>query len=120
MSKDIDTSSESGQVNHTSQKHSGLGDNVSGDKYVLQAISPTELQTTIRKILTSLRYRQSIQAKEQLDTLNTTSNLNADATGILDIIKILVDITDDKIAPDAYQRTSTYISTTTYQLCRDI
>ncbi len=120
MSKDKNNSNENEKPNLIFQNHSGPGDNISGDKYVLQAISPTELQTTIRKILTSLRYRQPIRAKEQLDILEATSNLDYDTIGILEVIKILIDIANDKVPPDAYLCVSTYLKTTTNKLCSDI
>lgn len=120
MGKDANTSSESDRPVLVSQHHSGSGDNVLGDKIVLQAISPAEIKTSIRDILTSLRHRQPAQAKEKLETLKLTSNFNADAMGLLDIITILIDLADGNVQSDTYQRLNTYIGTATDDLCADI
>ncbi len=117
VSSSPDESSKSGAP---SQHHSGAGDNVLGDKVILQAISPAEIQHTIRRILTSLRHRQPTQAKEQLETLKTTTNLNADTEGILDILSILIQVANDNPPSDAYLLLGNYLKTTSDGLCIDI
>lgn len=96
------------------------GDNVLGIKNVIQAISPTEIQVAIKNILTNLRHRQPLIAKEQLDTLKATSNLNTDSIGLLEIITILIDIANENIKPDASQYLRSYIGTAKNELCIDI
>ena len=104
----------------TSQTHRGPGDNVAGDKYVLQAISPVELHTPIQNILTSLRHRVPLQAREQLGTLKLTANLNADAIAALKIAALLLELADDASPAGAYQELASCLKATGDELCKDL
>ncbi len=102
------------------QNHSGTGDNVSRDKITNQAISPSEIQNSIRKILASLRHRQFAQAKNQLDTLEVASSLDAETIGILQIISILIQLAEGEGPADGAGLLRTYLSTKHDELCTDI
>lgn len=120
MSNDSAPPAEGNKFDGLSQYHKGTGDNVSGDKKIYQAISPEEIHHPIRKVLTNLRHRQSAQAIEQLETLTSTSNLNSDSKGILDVISIRIDLNNNTIPSSAYQELSTYIGSEPDKLCTDI
>ncbi|WP_156792330.1 GapS6b family protein [Desulfotalea psychrophila] len=102
-----------------SQYHYGQGDNVR-DKIINRAISPKALLTPIHSVLTSLRHRQLEQAKEKLTTINSTSSLDTDTIALLNIIQLLVKLTEDNPPADSYQLLNSYLATDPDQFCRDI
>ncbi len=120
MNNGNDTPNEGSKAEYNTQYHSGDGDNIVGNKVINQAISPKALQEPIQRTLTNLRYRQSGQAKDQLNTLKATSNLDADAIGILNIIQLLTELAEDNPPADGYQQLNSYLTATDDQLCRDI
>jgi len=102
------------------QNHSGSGDNVSGDKISLQAISPSEIQNSLRKILTNLRHKQFTQAKNQFEALEATSNLNAEALSILQIISILIKLAEGEVTDDGAGILRSYFKIKHDEFCTDI
>lgn len=114
------TPTEDGETRSINQHHEGIGDNVSGNKIVNQGITPKALLKPIQDTLTKLRHRKLNKAKEHLSALATASNLDADAVGILNITKLLVDLAEDNLPSDGYQQASTYLSTTDDPFFRDI
>lgn len=120
MSIDSSESNENQKHGSNFQNHSGIGDNISGNKIISQAISPTEIQNAIRKILESLRHKQPTRAREQFDTLNATSNLNADSTSILEIISILIQLAEGKTPTNADGLLRSYSKTKHDDFCTDI
>lgn len=120
MSNDSYSQNESSKSGASFQIHSGHGDNVSGDKIISQAISPTEIQDIIRRILTSLRHRKPWQAKEQLETLKIASSLDADTKGILDVISILIQLAEGSSPSNGDLLLRAYLVTKPDALCTDI
>lgn len=102
------------------QNHSGNGDNVHGDKILLQAISPAKITDILKRILTSLRHRQPKQAKEQLETLKAASTLDADTKGILDVISILIQLAEGNSPSTGDHQLRAYLVTKPDDLCIDI
>lgn len=111
----------SDEVTQISQRHEGSGDNVAGNKYVSQAITPEELRKPIEIILTHLRHKQIAQSKEQLLSLKQTSNLNASAIDLLETVTVLIDFAEEtNIAADISQKLNTVSRQTTASFCIDI
>lgn len=107
-------------ITYQNQLHEGTGDNVLGDKILNAAIRPKALQSSIKLILSSLRHRKSKLAKEQLSTLKTTSELDEDAINTLNLIELLVNLSEDTQPRDSYSKINGYIKSNNIELYTDI
>ena len=104
--------------------HNGIGDNVAGDKTVInQSISTSQLHTPIRDVLSLLRHRCPSLATEKLGTLSSTASLNDEARNMLDVLRILiriVDLGDSDFPQNSYQQLSVFVKSSGDKLCVDI
>lgn len=83
------------------QTHFGAGDNV-GEKHVYNSISPSAIQASVVKILTSLRHRDPFSADSQLQSLKTTSQLNTESKSVIELLSVLIQLAKKQKTPDAY------------------
>ncbi|WP_237734015.1 PIN domain-containing protein [Serratia fonticola] len=78
------------------QQHSGLGDNVLGDKYenIIRSIQSRDLSSVIDSIMHDIRYRNLSIAREKLDCLTDISSLETDVCLLLQALSVKLELVE--------------------------
>lgn len=104
------------------QQHSGPGDNVRGDKYVIQikALAPEELQAPIELVLESVRHRNTAEAQAQLEILRLLAQKNDESAALVEAIAIYTDLAGKHDNDAAWATLVTTYTATTNTTIQDV
>ncbi|MUK77742.1 hypothetical protein GNP84_12705 [Aliivibrio fischeri] len=83
------------------QEHSGLGDNIAGNKYenIIRSVQTRELGSVIDNIMRDVSYRELEKATEKLDVLKGISALEHDVQLLLTALGVKVELVSGSEAP---------------------
>lgn len=109
-------------MNTIEQYHEGAGDNVSGDKYVIQikALAPNDLQAPIEQVLESVRQRSPTLALAQLDILRQLARKDDDSAALVEALGIYTGLADNQDSDKAWCTIVSTASTTKNLIVKDI
>ncbi|CTR52279.1 Uncharacterised protein [Escherichia coli] len=82
------------------QIHSGVGDNIIGDKYeyIIRSIKSRDLRTVIDSIMRDICYRELGRVREKLDVLNNIHSLENDVYLLLNALNVKLELVKGSIS----------------------
>lgn len=104
------------------QNHSGSGDNVSGDKIykIVKALAPDDLVGPLERVFESLRKRDSVTAKIQIDMLRAMVHKEQESVALLDVIAIYGSLIDENDHDSAWGTVANTAATTQSSTVKDV
>ncbi|WP_323816507.1 PIN domain-containing protein [Cellvibrio sp. NN19] len=96
------------------------GSIVGGDLTINQAVSPKMIIGPIQNILTYIRHRNPNVAQEVLDILLSTSHLDSQTKGVLDVLAILIAVARSNPPENAYSKVMNFLGGGLESICSDI
>lgn len=105
---------------HQKNNQVSSGNIVGGNLTINQSVSPEMILGPMQNILTYIRHRNPIAAQEILDTLLSTSHLDNQTKGVLDILVILISIAKRSAPENAYSKITNFLNSNPESICIDI
>lgn len=96
------------------------GSVVGRDLIINQCISPEMIREPVENVMAYIRHRNVEAAQGTLDTLLSTSHIDGRAKGLLEALKILIEIAKEQKIDGAIQKMEKFLRTAPDALCEDI
>lgn len=104
------------------QSHTGVGDNVAGDKIMVQikSLAPADLIPPMDLVLESLRKKDNATAKTQMDMLKAMAQRDPEAAALVEVISIYSGLVEAQDHDDAWKTVAKIISTASNHVVKDM
>lgn len=104
------------------QHHSGIGDNVAGNKilYEVKSLAPADLAVPIEMVFESLRTKNSQTSKAQMRMLRAMAQRDPETVALVEVISIYGELIEDQDKEESWRAVAAITAKATNPIVKDV